>query len=95
MQPQKVSRNMRMPTTISRMAGSTARQASAASGGGGSQSELVPTEQGARSGVGCPQNYPPPLVGDSPVWLGKGYREQYCSPTGRTPRAQNSLWPLI
>lgn len=45
MQPQKVSRNMRTPTTISRMAGSTARQASAASGGGAvSQSELVPTE---------------------------------------------------
>lgn len=34
MQPQKVSRNMRTPTTISRMAGSTARQAKAASGGG-------------------------------------------------------------
>lgn len=33
MQPQKVSRNMRTPTTISRMAGSTARQAKAASGG--------------------------------------------------------------
>ena len=38
MQPQKVSRNMRMPTTISRMAGSTARQASAASGGEGALS---------------------------------------------------------
>lgn len=31
-QPQKVRRNMRTPTTISRMAGSTARQARAASG---------------------------------------------------------------
>lgn len=32
-QPQKVRRNVRTPTTISRMAGSTARQAKAASGG--------------------------------------------------------------
>lgn len=31
-QPQKVRRNMRTPTTISRIAGSTARQAKAASG---------------------------------------------------------------
>ena len=47
MQPQKVSRNMRMPTIISRMAGSTARQATAASGGvAASLFALVPTERG-------------------------------------------------
>ena len=34
-QPQKVSRNLRMPTMISRMAGPMARQARAASGGSG------------------------------------------------------------
>ena len=56
---------------------------------------LVPTEGGTREGVGCPQNCPLPLVGDSPVWLGEGYRKQYCPPMGRTQRAQKGLWCLI
>lgn len=50
-QPQKVSRNMRTPTTISRMAGSTARQAKAASGG----RTVSQSEPGADYEVGgCP-----------------------------------------
>ena len=68
MQPQKVSRNLRMPTRISRMAGSTARQASAASGGV-AVCLLWCRLNGVPGMGGHSQNCPPPLVGDSPVWL--------------------------
>lgn len=52
MQPQKVSRNMRTPTTMSRMAGSTARQAKAASEGRGPLCLCPAPPQGL--GKGCP-----------------------------------------
>lgn len=55
MQPQKVSRNMRMPTTISRMAGSTARQASAASGGGALSLSWCPLSRVPGVGWGAPR----------------------------------------
>lgn len=65
-QPQKVRRNMRTPTTISRIAGSTARQAKAASGREADLSwSPVPTEGLPGMDEGCTQYVLPVLGGTS------------------------------
>lgn len=68
-QPQKVRRNIRTPTTISRMAGSTARQAKAASGRE-ADPQLEPSalqggSQEWMAGEGCTHTVLPAL-GESP-----------------------------
>ena len=93
MQPQKVSRNLRMPTRISRMARSTARQASAASGGVAVC--LLWCWLNGVPGVGGALPELSSSPGGGLFSVAKGYREQYCPPTGRTRRAQKGLWPLI
>lgn len=96
-QPQKVSRNMRTPTTIRRMAGSTARQAKAASGGSGCRSvgAWSRLRVAPRGGVGRPSECSPPLAEGASVWLGEGYGEAVLPSHRENKRAQQGSWHLI
>lgn len=91
MQPQEGEQDMRMPTAIRRMAVQPGRPSAAS--GRGSQSELVPLSRVPGVGWGAPELSSSPGEGLSNV-ARKGYREQYCPPTGEH-QGPRTVWPLI